>query len=290
MNGHSWRTKWESWWALHNHRSAITVFQNVSVFVCLQVVVALTVISVGAYEIRRNVVFSDANIASHRKSHPRNFFLDQPFLDKTVGLQTSVAAVRGRVADQRTLRDVSWKDRVVYPSGFPIFRHQPIKQNSFTLTSFRDKPSLKDAILKNGELRGERSILRDNPFEGQSLTPEEIFEGQASTYGSQAPLKEQLFTTETPFKNLFRGQLSSAEQASFQKQATFVESPSVSNSIKFYRDDYIKPIDSYERYKDILTSFDGKFLPHTKYGEFTDATQFRGHVIGTSSITSRQRE
>lgn len=262
-----------------------------SVFVCLQViVVAMTVISVGAYEIEGDVVFSNANVAPHRaKSRSRNLSLDQPFIDKTVGLQTS-ASIRGRAADQRTFRDVSWKDRAVYPSGFPIFPYQPIKQNSFTLTTFRDKPFLRSTILKNGELRGERSVLRDNPFEGQSLTSEEIFEGQASTYGSQAPFKEQLFTAEMPFKNLFSGQSSSAEQASFQKQATFVESPPVSNSIKFYRDDYVKPIDSYERYKDILTTLDGKSLPYTKYGEFIGITQFREHTIETLFVQHHVRE
>ncbi|XP_036145417.1 uncharacterized protein LOC105840065 isoform X1 [Monomorium pharaonis] len=223
----------------------------------------MTVISVGAYEIRRDIVFSNANVASHRKSRSQNLFPDQPFIDKTVSLQTPTAVI-GQATGQQTLGDVSWKDQIVHPAGFPIFHHQPIKQNSFTPTSFRDKPFLKDAVLKNGELRGERSVLRDNPFEEQSLTPEEIIEGR--TYGSQAPLNGQLFTTEMPFKNLFRGQSSPVEQASFQKQATLHESPSISNSIKFYRDDYIKPIDLYERYKDIPTSLEnGKSWPHTKY-------------------------
>ncbi|XP_018363983.1 PREDICTED: uncharacterized protein LOC108761766 [Trachymyrmex cornetzi] len=241
------------------------IFSNVSAFIYLQtVVIAVILISVRAYDIKRDGS-SNADV-TYRESHPRNFFLNQPFIDKTIGLQISAAVpVRDQTTGQRTLRDVSLKDRAIYPFGLAIFRHQPIKQNSFKITSFRDKLLYKDAALKNRQLRGERALLADNPLEEQLLTPEEIFEGQASTYGSQAPFKEQLFTTETPFKNLFRGQLSSAEQA-FQKQEASVESPSISNSIKFYRDNsYIKPIDSYERYKNILTSFDGNSLIYTKY-------------------------
>lgn len=266
------------------------VFLNVSVFICLQVVViTMTVISMEAYEIKRDVFFN-ADVTSHRKSRPRNFFLEQPFIDKTLGLQTSATPVKDRTVSQRALREMSLKDRAIYPSDFPISRHQAIKQNSFMIaSSFRDKPLFKDAILKNRELREARAVLRDNPFEGQSLTSEKIFEGQASTDGSQAPFKEQLFTTETSFKNLFRGQSSSAEQASLQKQATFLESPSISNSINFYRDDYIKPIDSYECYKDTPTLFDGKSLMYTKYGELMDVVQFRGHVTGTFCVTLHQR-
>lgn len=211
-----------------------------------------------AYEIKRDVVFSNADATFHRKSRPRNFFLDQPFVDKTVGLKTlAVIPVKDRTVSQRIPQDVSSKDRVIY-SDFSIFRHQPINQNSFMITSFRDKPLVKDAIPKNRKIRGERAILRDNPFEGQSFTSEEIFEG-ASTYRNQVPFKEQLLATGTPFKNLFRGQLSLAEPAPFQKQETFLEYPSTSNSIKFYRN--VKPMDSY---KDMPTAFDGKY---TKCGE-----------------------
>ncbi|XP_011639588.1 uncharacterized protein LOC105428794 [Pogonomyrmex barbatus] len=247
-------------------------FLNVSVFICLQVVVVImTVMSTETYEIKGDVIFSDAGVISHRKSRPRNFFLDQSFIDKTISPQTSPAtAARDRIVSQRALRDVSLKDQAIYPSDFPIFHHQPIKQNSFTITSFRDKPLFRDAILKNRQLREERANFRDNSLEEQLLTPEEIFEGQASTYRSQAPFKEQLF------KNLFHGQSSLAEQASFQKQATFVESPFISNSIKSYRDDYIKPIDSYGRYKDILTSFDGKSPMYTM--------DLYNHMPGLSSM------
>jgi len=231
-------------------------------------------ISVGTYKIKKDIVFSNADATFYRKSHPRNFFLDQPFVNKIISLQTSsVIPVRGRTVSQRALRDVLLKDRVVYSFGFPTFRRQPMSKQKFFVTTFTDKPLFKDIIQKNREIRGERPILRDNPFEGQSLTPEEIFEGQASTYKSQVPFKEQLFTTGTSFKNLFHRQLFSAEQPSFQKQATFVESPSISSSIKFYRDDYIKPIDSYEQYKDIPTLFDEK---PTKYSMLIDVIQFRG--------------
>ncbi|KYN38580.1 hypothetical protein ALC56_07063 [Trachymyrmex septentrionalis] len=225
------------------------------------VVIAVTLISVRAYDIKRDSS-SNADV-TYRKPHPRNFFLNQPFIDKTIGLQISAVPVRDQTTGQRTLRDVSLKDRAIYPFGLTMFHHQPIKQNSFKITSFRDK-LYKDAVPKNRQLRGERTVLTDNLFEEQLLTPEEIFESQALTYSSQAPFKEQLFTTKTLFKNLFCGQSSSAEQA-FQKQKTCVESPSISNSIKFYRDNsYIKPIDSYERYKNILTSFDGNSLIYTK--------------------------
>ncbi|TGZ48493.1 Uncharacterized protein DBV15_11125 [Temnothorax longispinosus] len=201
-----------------------------------------------ALAIKGDVVLPNAEATFYREFRPQSFFLNQPFVDKTIGLQTlAIIPVRDRTVIQKAFRDVFLKDRrVIHPSDFPNFRHHPIKQNSFMVTSFRDK-LFKDAILKNRKMRGERSVLTDNSFEGQSLTPEEIFEGQASTYRSQAPFEEQLLTMGTPFKNLFRRQLSSAEQATFQKQAAFVESPSISNSIEFYRDDYINPIDSYER-------------------------------------------
>lgn len=243
------------------------IFLNASVFICLQVVVAaMTIIFVETYEIKRDVIFSNAD-ATFRKSRPRNFFLDQPLVDKIVDLQTSsVIPVRDRNVNQRGLRNVSSKDRLIYSSGFSMFRYKPIKQNPFMASSFKDKPLFKDAILKNQKMRGERTVLRDNPFEEQSLTPEEIFEGPPSTYRSRTPFRGQLFS---PVKNLFHEQLSSAEQTSFEEQATFVEPPGVSNSINFYQNDYIKPIDSYE-YKD-MTLFDGK---STNYGKFTDVTQF----------------
>lgn len=228
----------------------------------------MTVISVETYEIKRDVVFSNADSAFRGTSRPREFFLDQPFVDRIVGPQTSaVIPMRDRTVSQRALRDISSKDRVIYSSGLSIFRHQPpIKQNSFTVTSFGDKPLIQEAMPRNRKIRGEWASLTDNPFEGQSLTPEEIFEGQGSTYGSQVLFKEQPFTG-APFKNLFRGQLSSAEPAPFERQTTFVESPSVSNSIKFNRD--VKPIDSYERYKDVMTSLDGKSTKHSELHHVT---------------------
>ena len=256
------------------------IFSNVSVFIYLQtIVITVTLISVKAYDIKRDGC-SNADV-TYRKPHPRNFFLNQPFIDKTIGLQISTAVpMRNQMTGQRTFRDVFLKDRAIYPFGLTIFHHQPIKQNPFKITSLRDKLLYKDAVLKNRQLREERAVLTNNPLEEQLLTPEKIFEGQASTYSSQ-PFKEQLFTTETPFKNLFREQSSSAEQA-FQKQKeASIESPSISNSIKFYRDNsYIKPINLYERYKNILTSFDGNSLIYTKC-EFIDVTQFQKHMIRT---------
>lgn len=129
--------------------------------------------------------FLQCGCTFYRKSHLRNFFLNQPFVDKTISLQTSsVIPVRDRTVSQQALRDVLLKDRVVYSFGFPTFRRQPMSKQKFFVTTFRDKPLFKDVLLKNREIRGERAILRDNPFEGQSLTPEKIFEGQASTYKS----------------------------------------------------------------------------------------------------------
>jgi len=106
--------------------SMITIFQNI--FIRLYVVIAMTLIFVGAYvlNVKRNVVSSNADITSHRKSRPRNFFLDQPFIGKAIGLQSSVAIqVRDRTIGQRALRDMSLKDRVIYQCDFSIFHHQP---------------------------------------------------------------------------------------------------------------------------------------------------------------------
>lgn len=241
-----------------------------SVFICLQVVViVMTVISMEAYEIKRDVVFPNVDSTYHRTPRLREFFLDQLFVDRAAGPQTSaVIPMRDRTVSQRALRDVSSKDRVIYSSGFSTFRHQPTKQNPFTVTSFRDKPLVKQAMPKTRKVRAEWASFADNPFEGPSLVPEEIFEGQASTYGSQAQFKEQLFTG-APFKSLFRGQLSPAEPAPFERQTTFVEPPSISSSIKFHRD--VTPIDSYEQYKDMMTSLDGK---SAKYGKLHRVTRY----------------
>lgn len=167
-----------------------------------------------------------------------------------------------KMSNQRNPRDLSFGDQINY-SDFSMLRHRPFKQNSF-----RNEWSFGDAMTKNRELRGQRAILRDNPLEGQSTSfASEIFEGQASTYRDQAPLKEQLFVAEAPFKNLLHAQSLSDEQTSFQKQAGFIEIPFASNSAKFYRDhSYDKPIDSYGRHRNMRT-LPGETL-YREYGGF----------------------
>ncbi|CAL1679853.1 unnamed protein product [Lasius platythorax] len=229
-------------------------------------IIFVAMVVTGAYKSKRDISFFNADITSHRKPHSRNFFFDQSFIDKMIEQQASpTIAVRDQIINQQALRDLPLKDHITYPSKFPIHRHQSFKQNPFTLTSFRDKPLSRDTILKNQKLR---EILRDNSFIEQPLTSEEIFERQASTYKSQTPFKEQLFTIEDPFKNLHYKQLPSSEQASSQKQAAFVEFPSISNSIKFDQDEsYNKLIDLYGRHKDIQTSSNkAGFSMYTKHG------------------------
>jgi hypothetical protein len=76
---------------------------------------------------------------------------------------------------------------------------------------------------------------------------------------------------EAPFKNLLHAQSLSDEQASFQKQMGFVETPAralASNSAKFYRDgSYDKPIDSYGRHKDtqILPGNRPLYMEYSKF-------------------------
>ncbi|EFN74017.1 hypothetical protein EAG_14601 [Camponotus floridanus] len=179
--------------------------------------------------------------------------------------QTSpIRAVRDPNINQQSFHDLPLKDHIIYPSEFPILRHQPFQKNSFTVTSFKDKPLFRDAILKNQELRGEREVLKDNPFIEQSFTSEEIFERQAPTY--ETLFEEQLFTNEKPFKNLHYEQLPSSELTS-QKQTTLVDSPSISNLIKFDQgESYNKLIDLYERHKDIQTSSNkARLSTYTKY-------------------------
>ncbi|XP_072767266.1 uncharacterized protein [Anoplolepis gracilipes] len=225
----------------------------------------------GAYKSKRDISFFNADITSHRKPCSRNFFFDQSqsFIDKTIEQQTPpIRAVRDQTINQQALHYLPLKDHIIYPPEFPILRNQPFRQNSFTITSFRDKPLYTDVILKNQELRGEREVLKDNPFIGQSLTSKEIFERQFPTYKSQTPFKEQLFTTERPFKNLHYEQLPSSEQISSLKQPTFVEFPSISNSIKFDQDEsYNKLINLYGRHKNVQTSSNKGFSMYTKYDD-----------------------
>ncbi|KAM0726955.1 hypothetical protein ACS0PU_007116 [Formica fusca] len=178
-----------------------------------------------------------------------------------------IRAVRDQTINQQAFH-LPLKDHITHLPEFPILHHQPFKQNSFTVTSFKDKPLFRDAILKNQE-RGEREILRDNSFIGQSLTSEEIFERQAPIYKSQIPFKEQLFRIEKPLKNLHYGQLSSSEQISSQKQPIFVKFPSISDSIKFDQDEsYNKLFDLYGRHKDMQTlSNKAGFSTYTKYDD-----------------------
>lgn len=225
-----------------------------------------------AYESKRDISFFNADITSHRKPRSRNFFYNQSFINKMIEQQTSpIRAVRDPNINQQSLHDLPLKDHIIYPSEFPILRHQPFKKNSFTVTSFKDKPLFRDAILKNQELRGEREVLRDNSFSEQSLTSEEIFERQAPTY--KTLFEEQLFTNEKPFKNLHYEQLPSSELTS-QKQTTLVDSPSISNLIKFDQGgSYNKLIDLYERHKDIQTSSNkARLSTYNKYGKFMHIT------------------
>ncbi|XP_029660396.1 uncharacterized protein LOC115233903 [Formica exsecta] len=257
---------------LINIAYVIVIFLNMSVFF-LQIIFAIMVammVATGAYKNERDISFFNADIMSHRKPRLRNFFFDQSFIDKMIKQQNSpIRAVRDQTINQQAFH-LPLKDHITHLPEFPILYHQPFKQNSFTVTSFKDKPLFRDAILKNQELRGEREILRDNSFIGQSLTSEEIFERQAPIYKSQIPFKEQLFRTEKPLKNLHYGQLSSSEQISPQKQPIFVKFPSISDSIKFDQDkSYNKLIDLYGRHKDMQTlSNKAGFSTYTKYGKF----------------------
>jgi len=213
----------------------------------------MAVAIVGAYESQGVGVPFNTNVMSYRKPYTRNIFLNRPFIDK--------------INDQRNPRDLSFEDQINYSSGFPILRNQPFKQNFF-----RNDWLFGNAMTKNRELRGQRAVLRDNPFESASFASE-IFGEQASTYGDQAPLKEQSFIAEAPFKNLFHAQSLSNGQASFQKQADFVDVPARAfASTKFYRDNsYGKPIDSYERHKDMRTLPGETLYTEGLYGRFMRA-------------------
>ncbi|XP_019699850.2 uncharacterized protein LOC105189360 isoform X2 [Harpegnathos saltator] len=230
------------------------------------IIIVMTTVIVGAYKNKRDVVSSNADVISYYKPRPRHYFLDQSLMDKIIGQQTLFdVPLRDQTISQQTLHETSLKEQSVYPSGSSIFHQQPSKQNLFHMvTAFRDKPLLKDALLKDHELLGERAIFRNSPFEGQSAS--EIFEEPTSAYRSQAPFKKQLLTPEAPFKNLFHGQSPPGEQAPkyFQKQTAHIDSPAISNPIKFYRDDfYSKPIDSYGRQKDAMT-YEGPTI-YTEY-------------------------
>lgn len=224
-----------------------------------------------AYKSKRDISFFNADITSHRKPRPRNFFYNQSFNNKIIEQQTlPTRAVRDQTINQQSPHDLPLKDHIIYPSEFPIFRHQPFKKNSYTVPSFKDKPLFRDAILKNQELRGEREVLRNNPFIEQPLTSEEIFERQVPY---KTLFEEQLFTAEKPFKNLHYEQLPSSELTS-QKQTTFVDSPFISNSIKFDQDgSYNKLIDLYERHKNLKTSSNkARLSMYNKYGKFMRIT------------------
>lgn len=219
-----------------------------------------------AYKNKRDISFFNADITSHRKPRPRNFFYNQSFINKMIEQQTlPIRAARDQTINQQSLHDLPLKDHIIYPSEFPIFRHQPFKKNSYMVTSFKDKPLFRDAILKDQELRREREVLKDNPFIEQPLTSEEIFERQVPSY--KTLVEEQLFTAEKPLKNLYYEQLPSSELTS-QKQTTLVDFPS--NLIKFDQDgSYNKPIHLYERHKDTQTSANkARLSMYNKYGKF----------------------
>ncbi|XP_032688170.1 uncharacterized protein LOC116852193 [Odontomachus brunneus] len=234
------------------------------------IIIAMTVVIAGAYRSKRDVVSFNTDVISYHKTRPRNFFHGQSFIDKIIGQQIlSDVPVRDQPINQQAFHEASLKERSTYPSGYSIFRQQPLKQNLFHMVrAFKDEPLFRNALLKDHELHGERAVFRNSPFEGQSasLASEEIFEEQASTYRSQTPFRKQLLTPETPFKNLFHGQSPLSEQAPYQKQTTYVDFPAISKSIKFYRDDpYSKPIDSYGRQKDAQAVFYGEPTMYMEY-------------------------
>ncbi|XP_014467967.1 PREDICTED: uncharacterized protein LOC106740961 isoform X2 [Dinoponera quadriceps] len=247
------------------------------------IIIVITVVIADAYRNKRDVVSLNTDVISYYKPRPRDLFLDRSFIDKIIGQQTLLdGPVRDQTIGQQTFLDTSLRERSAYPSGVPIFHKQPFKKNLFhTVTAFRDEPLFRDALLKDHELRGERAVFRNSPFEGQSasLASEEIFGEQASVYRSQAPFKKQLLTLETPLKNLFHGQPPPDEQAPFRKQRTYVDFPTISNSIKFYRDDsYSKPIDSYGRQKDAQATSYGHCGGPAMY------TEYGNHALELSSI------
>lgn len=253
-----------------NIANVIVIFLNMSVFFLQIIFVAMVITE--AYKIKRDISFFNEDITSHRKPYSRNFFFDPLFIDKMNEQQTSpIIAVRDQIINQQALHSLPLKGRITYSSAeLPIYRHKPFEQNPFRTISFRDKSLFREAILKNQKLqRGEREILRDNPFIEQPLISDEIFDRQASTYTSQTPFKEQLFI-EDPLKNLHYEQLPSSEQASSLKQTAFVEFPSISNSIKLDQDEsYNKLLDLYGQHKNIeTTSNKAGFSMHTKHGKF----------------------
>ncbi|XP_050455388.1 uncharacterized protein LOC126853583 [Cataglyphis hispanica] len=228
--------------------------------------IIVTMMVATAYKSERDISFSNADIMSHRKPRPRNFSFDQSFIDKMMEQQPSpIRAIRDKTINQQQAFLPS-KDHITYAPEFSIFHHQPSKQNSFTVTSFKDKPLFRDAILKNQKLRREREVLRDNSFIVQAITSEER---QAPIYKSQIPFKEQLFSIEKPLKNSHYGQLPSSKQILSQKQPIFVKFPSISDSIKFNQDEsYNKLIDLYGRHKDMQTlSNKAGFSMYTKYDD-----------------------
>lgn len=215
---------------------------------------------VGACGNKRDVIPLNADVTSYHKLRPWNFIFDQSFIDKMMGQQT-LLDVPDQAISQQGLHDTLLKEQSAYPSGFPISRRQPFKQNLFrTVTAFGDESLFRETLLKDHELRGERAVFRNSPFEEQNapFASEEIFGGQAPF------VRQQLLTPETPLKNLFHhGQSSPGEQAPFQKQTTHDNFPAVSDLIKFHPDDsYNKPIDSYGRQRNVqATSYGG----HTMY-------------------------
>lgn len=246
----------------------IVIFLNMSVFFVQIILIAMMVVT-EAYKSKRDISFFNEDIMSYRKPRLRNFFFDQSFIDKMAEQQTPHTRVtRDQTINPQTLHNLFLKDHITSPPEFTIFRHQPFRQNSFSVPLFKDKLLLRDAVIKNQELQGEREVFRDNPFIGQSLISGEIFQRQVPTYKMQTPFKEQLLTTEKPFKNLHYKQLPLSEQTSSQKQTTFVEFPPISNSIKFDQDEsYNKLNDLYKQNKDIQT-LSNKGFSITKYGMY----------------------
>ncbi|EZA57111.1 hypothetical protein X777_01717 [Ooceraea biroi] len=244
----------------------------------------MLVMIIKADDSRRDLISFNAETFAPSRKSPRNFLLDQLFIDKIIEQRGStIVPVRDQFIGQRVPHAFS-KDRdIVYPSGHPIYHRQPFKQTPSMLTTLKGDP----LFVKSRESRGQRATLRENPFERQSspfASSMEVFGGRA--HKTRTPLKQQLFMAETPLRNLFHGQSSSGERASFQKQAV-LDDPPLPHPMRFYRDDpYDKPIDSYGRQRDAQTSpYEDHPPMHTEYDN--DMPPSMPMILSSENLVSR---
>ncbi|XP_026826849.1 LOW QUALITY PROTEIN: uncharacterized protein LOC113562253 [Ooceraea biroi] len=244
----------------------------------------MLVMIIKADDSRRDLISFNAETFAPSRKSPRNFLLDQLFIDKIIEQRGStIVPVRDQFIGQRVPHAFS-KDRdIVYPSGLPIYHRQPFKQTPSMLTTLKGDP----LFVKSRESRGQRATLRENPFERQSspfASSMEVFGGRA--HKTRTPLKQQLFMAETPLRNLFHGQSSSGERASFQKQAV-LDDPPLPHPMRFYRDDpYDKPIDSYGRQRDAQTSpYEDHPPMHTEYDN--DMPPSMPMILSSENLVSR---